>query len=345
MMDRIVIRIVLLIFLLFVGVALLYRVLHPFLGVILWGVTIGMVTFPLYERLEKWMHRNIAAVILVFAVFAVFAVPAAVFSVVLAQEAIVTAQKIHAAGGFEALLASSFPGSDTIRPLLDRIDIHGQVLPMLHGMTGKIAEHAAELLRGTVESAVRLFLMLFVLFVVYRDGRDMKSLLSDVLPLSKRVTGELFDTVERVVTGVFCGVFLTCVVQGIFGGIGFAIVGLPSPALCGAGMAVASLIPVVGTALFWVPGALYLYFAAGEHGHAFFLVAWGVGVMSLAADHLIKPYFISGRARISLVTTIFGGLGGLAAFGVFGIIAGPLLLALAQNLLYLYREERKQSQP
>lgn len=345
MTDRIVIRVVLSVVLLFVAGALLYKVLHPFLGVILWGVTIGMVTFPLYEQLEKRMRRNVAAGILVFAVFAVFAVPAAVFSVVLAQEAIRTTEKIHAAGGFEALLATPFPGSETLRPLLDRIDIHGQVLPLLHGMAGKIAEHAAELLRGTVESVVRLFLILFVLFVVYRDGRKMKNLLADVLPLSERVTTELFDTVERVVTGIFCGVFLTCVVQGIFGGIGFAIAGLPAPVLCGAGMAVASLIPVVGTALFWVPGALYLYFAAGDRGHALFLVAWGVVMMSLVADHLVKPYFISGRARISLITTIFGGLGGLAAFGVFGIIAGPLLLALAQNLLYLYREEKNQPQP
>jgi predicted PurR-regulated permease PerM len=341
MTDRSLLRSILLVSIFVLGAWLLYLVLRPFLGVIAWGVTIGMVTFPLYERLEKRMHRNIAAGILISTVFAVFALPVVFFSGVIAQEAMRTADKIHALGGVEAALTSPFPGSESLRPLLDRIDLHGQVIPKIQEMSGKLAGYAAEGLKGGAESAVSLFLMLLVLYVVYNNGKETKRLLADVLPFSERVTCEVFETVERVVIGVFCGVFLTCVVQGILGGIGWWIVGLPSPVLCGAGMVVASLIPVVGTALFWVPGALWLYFGAGDHGHALFLVGWGVLVMSLVADHLVKPYFISGRARISVVTTIFGGLGGLAAFGIFGIIAGPLLLALMQNLLSLYREQEK----
>ena len=133
------------------------------------------------------------------------------------------------------------------------------------------------------------------------------------------------------------GIVLTCIVQGILGGIGFAIAGVPSPVFFGAVMIVCAFIPLVGTALVWVPAALYLL-ATDHVGKGLFLVVWGVLVIS-SIDNFIRPFFISGKAKIPLLVILLGVLGGLATMGFLGVIVGPLLFAVSLELARVYRTD------
>jgi predicted PurR-regulated permease PerM len=101
-------------------------------------------------------------------------------------------------------------------------------------------------------------------------------------------------------------------------------------------MAFASVIPFVGTALVWIPGAAYLL-ATGHPWGALFLAVWGVAVVGMA-DNVVRPLLISGSAGVSLPLMALGALGGFAALGVPGVVVGPLAVSLAVALLEILRD-------
>jgi predicted PurR-regulated permease PerM len=132
------------------------------------------------------------------------------------------------------------------------------------------------------------------------------------------------------------GVILTCLVQGTLGGLGFWVAGLPSPFLFGTLMAICAPIPLIGTALVWLPGAIYLLMQ-GQMLHGLLLIAWGVLVVS-SIDNIIRPLFISGKAKLPILVIVFGVLGGIWAFGLSGVVAGPVILAIIMVFFDACRE-------
>jgi len=114
------------------------------------------------------------------------------------------------------------------------------------------------------------------------------------------------------------------------------MVRLPSPVVFGVLAAVAALLPLVGTALIWLPAAGVLV-AQGRLGAALFLAIWGVAVVS-SVDNFLRPLLISGRAQISTLPVFLGLLGGISAFGPIGIVLGPVVVALALALLRFAEE-------
>jgi predicted PurR-regulated permease PerM len=126
-------------------------------------------------------------------------------------------------------------------------------------------------------------------------------------------------------------------VQGALGGLGFWAAGLPSPFLFGTLMAICAPIPFVGTALIWAPGAIYLLIQ-GKTMAGLLLIAWGVVAVS-SIDNVIRPLFISGRAKLPILLIVFGVIGGLLAFGLAGVVAGPIILAVSLIFFEVYRAE------
>ncbi|HJR52018.1 MAG TPA: AI-2E family transporter, partial [Gemmatimonadales bacterium] len=171
----------------------------------------------------------------------------------------------------------------------------------------------------------------FVLFFFLRDGGQMVTGAVRLIPVTPERRDQLVETVAAVTRAVVFGSLLTALAQGVLVGLGFALVGLPSPVVFGAVAAVASLIPFVGTALVWVPAAIVLL-TQGRWIAALFLAAWSVAVVS-SADNVVRPFFISGRAQISTLPVFLGLLGGLGAFGPIGLVVGPVLMAVALALL------------
>jgi predicted PurR-regulated permease PerM len=137
---------------------------------------------------------------------------------------------------------------------------------------------------------------------------------------------------------IFRGSLLCALAQGLAGGVGWWIAGLPSPTLAGAAMAVLSLVPLGGTALVWIPGSLWLW-SAGRHGMAIFLFLWGAIMVSFVADNILKPLLIRGSEELSTLVVFLGVFGGLAVFGLLGIFIGPIVLVLATGLLEVVRRE------
>jgi predicted PurR-regulated permease PerM len=140
-----------------------------------------------------------------------------------------------------------------------------------------------------------------------------------------------------VTRAIVVGTSVTAFLEGVLIGAGFSIAGLPSPVVFGVLAALLSMLPVGGAALVWGPAVIWL-FIDGRWGYGIFMLAWGLLISGL--DNVLRPWLISGRARISALAVFIGVLGGISAFGTIGLIAGPVVLSLALALVEFAEESR-----
>jgi predicted PurR-regulated permease PerM len=175
--------------------------------------------------------------------------------------------------------------------------------------------------------------MLFALFFMLRDGDAMSRQLRALLPLPEPQADRLLrDTRDLVIASVGAGL-LVAAAQGAIGGVALWLLGFGAPVLWGVAMAFCSLIPIVGSALVWLPAALWLL-VSGETARGVILLLVGVFGISMA-DNILRPLLLSGRTAVSGLVVFFGLLGGVAAFGFIGLVIGPIVLVTTGSLLEL----------
>ena len=189
------------------------------------------------------------------------------------------------------------------------------------------AGDAAQLAGGIGRNLAKLVLVLVILFFFYRDGARMVSELRHVLArfIGPRAHGYLAAT-GTTTRAVVYGVLLTALVQGAFAGAGYWVAGLASPVTLGLLTALFALIPFA-TPLAWGSAGAWLLFQ-GETAAAIGVWLWGAAVVS-QIDNVLRPIFISSVGAIPFLLVLFGVLGGLLAFGLVGLFAGPIVLAVA----------------
>lgn len=327
--------------------ALVYFILAPFLPVLIWTAVLGIATFPLYRRLRKSLknRHTLAAALMTPAVLLLLAVPFAAVLLFVAVELDSLYESIQIRmleGNFPTLerlqeLPALAPVMEYLKPVMEdfRIDLAQTVTPALQNLVSAAVQQSQKLAKTLFSLALGSIVFFFSLFFLYRDGERLLPAFSALIPLPEERKDLLAETTRNILYAILYGVFLTAVVQGNLALVGYWIVGLPSPFLLGLITALAALVPLVGTALVWVPAAIYLLLS-GEPLKGVILLAWGALVVA-TADNFIRPYFICGRGRIHFLTVLLGILGGLAAFGVTGIVAGPIILALFLAVADIYR--------
>lgn len=330
--------------------AALFLILRPFLVPILWSTLLALLLFPARQALGRRLGGRYAltALLLTLLTTIVLVAPLPLLAVAFASQArdlFGRVQKLVADSGISGpgdvldipIVSRAIRWVEAVSPV-DAQQIHGWLVSGAQALLQGLVAVSGSFVLGTLNALVGLSIALFVLFFLLRDGDQMMASVVRLIPITPERRGQLVDHVAAVTRAVVFGSLLTALVQGVLVGIGFALVGLPSPVVFGAVAAVASLIPFVGTALVWVPavGALFLQ---GRWVAAIFLAAWSVAVVS-SADNVVRPLFISGRAQISTLPVFLGLIGGLSAFGPIGLVVGPVVVALTLALLRFAEEAR-----
>lgn len=322
--------------------ALVGTILRPFLPSLGWAGVIAVITFPIYRRLHHRLggRDNIAAGVMTAAMIFALILPLTGAVFILSREATLAYHYLEQLGpeGLSQLYAPLTSHKlvvttmNQLRPFLGDIpdDLASSLLPAAKQLAGTMVGYSTTLVKNVVAQFFKIFFMVITLFFCYRDGERLNHRCWALLPVQPEYRLIVEKTVERVFSAVIFGIFLTCVVQGFLGGIGFWVAGLPSPILFGALMTVTAFVPLVGTALVWLPGGLYLLFQ-GKLLAGCGLLLWG-GLVVGTVDNLIRPMFISGKAHLPILVVAIGALGGLLAFGLIGVVLGPLALALPLEL-------------
>jgi predicted PurR-regulated permease PerM len=206
----------------------------------------------------------------------------------------------------------------------------------------------AEILAATTASAtLGLFFATLTMYFILRDWTRLSERAQILLPLRPDYTRALFDEFRRVGRSTFLGTLVTGVAQGVLATIGYALASVPEAFFFGAITAVASLIPAVGTMLVWVPAGIVLIVT--DHAvRGTFLLAWGLCVVVGVSDYVIRPRLVGSESATPALVTFAALFGGVEAFGLKGLILGPVLMSLAIAVLRLYGHEaelRRQPTP
>jgi len=190
---------------------------------------------------------------------------------------------------------------------------------------------------GATSAALNLVIAFFGLYYMLRSGPGIWSAVRGYIPFSARTADALKDRFFGVTQATLLGTTLVAVAQGTLIGIGFAIVDLPNPLFWGTVTAFASVLPVLGSGLIWLPGSLVLL-AQNRYGAAAILLAIGGGLAS-NVDNLIRPLVYKRVSNIHPMITLVGAFAGVRYFGLLGLLLGPLAIAYLFELLRFYREE------
>ena len=322
---------------------LCWQLVHPFLTPIAWALALAVVAHPLHGWLARRIeHPGIAAGVAVFLIAVVLVALATFVGHSVVKEAVAGAQTIQAgldSGQWQAQLEANPRLGGALTAWEQQANLAGQI----HGMAGEIGKRLSQVVTGSVWVIVRLLLTLFVLFYLFRDHRTALGTLRSLVPLSERETDEVFTRVADTIHATIFGTLVVAAVQGALGGLMFWWLGLPAPILWGAVMALLAIVPVLGAFVVWVPAAIFLA-ATGQWGKAAILAVWG-GVVVALIDNLLYPILVGKRLRLHTVPVFFAIVGGLAIFGAAGIILGPVILALTNAILEIWRRRTAHGRP
>jgi predicted PurR-regulated permease PerM len=203
--------------------------------------------------------------------------------------------------------------------------------------TQKLASNLPLLLTGTANFLTNLILMFFVLYYMLVHGVEMEKYMNDFIPLKARNRAMLSTETNVMIKANAIGIPLLAIIQGLVGMLGYAIFGVGEFGLWGFLTGVASLIPIVGTGLIWVPLMVYL-FAIGHIWQGVGLAIYSLVILT-NIDYAARITVLRKIGNVHPIITIFGVIVGLSMFGFLGLVFGPLLITYFIVLIRIYRNE------
>lgn len=298
---------------------IIFKQLTPFLGGLLGALTIYiLVRKQMYHLTTKRkMRRSLAATLITTEAILCFLVPLALvvwLAVVNLQHINLDPQAIIApfeqvAEVIQEKTGYNIMGRDTIAYVISYIPRIGQAV-----------------MGGISSFIINMFVLVFVLYFMLIGGKKMELSINDILPFNDTNTNNIMLEINMIVRSNAIGIPLLAIIQGAVGMLGYWIFGAPNILFSGFLTGIASVLPMIGTALVWIPISVYMALM-GNWFHAIGLAIYGAVVIS-QSDNLIRFIIQKKMADIHPLITIFGVVIGVPLFGFMGVIFGPLILSL-----------------
>lgn len=331
--------------LLFFSLYLLYLILSPFIDTIILAMVLAAMAAPLYHRLEPRFggRRNLAGLVTVLFVVVCILLPVMLFLTGLVSQGVQTAGRVtvwvketDVIGLLkEKELHPYLVWLDEQLPFigLEKVDYQAFAVNVSQAVGQFLLRLGTNFLGNLAWVLFHFLIMCVALFYLVRDGRWMIARLMFLLPMRADQTGAIITSLRQISRAVLLGGLLVALAQGVIGGIGLALVGIPG-FFWGTMMGFTSLVPVLGTSLVWVPATAYLLFT-GQWGSAIFLAAWCV-LLVTNIDTFLRPYLMRDAAGVSIFYIFLAVFGGIKFFGPIGLIYGPLIMTLVMAMLKIY---------
>lgn len=324
------------ILLLVVATGLFGWILWPLYSAVLWGMVIAILFAPLNRGLNRafGFRRNLAALMSVTIIVLMVLLPMSLLGAALAREAAGMYTKIES-GNLDLLktmreLLAARP--DWLGDLLSRFgvgnlaDIQQRLSAALLRGSQYLAGQALDIGQSTFDFTVNLFVMVYLLFFLLRDGDLLAARIRRATPLGVDHQTRLLDKFTVVIRATVKGNMLIALIQGALGGLAFYVLGISGALMWAVVMAFLSLLPAVGAGIVWLPMALYLI-ASGSVWHGVGLIVWGMLVIGMV-DNFLRPILVGKDTRMPDYVVLISTLGGLEVFGLNGFVIGPVIAAM-----------------
>jgi predicted PurR-regulated permease PerM len=196
---------------------------------------------------------------------------------------------------------------------------------------GYIVTYVQEFFSSIPSGAFNLFVVLFITYYLLVHHKTIFLTINEYLPLSLTRQNFLLKSIEKNLRVLFKGYFLTGIIQTLVALVGYLIFGVENILIVVFLTFLTSLIPYLGTPLVWVPIAFY-YILSGDIFNGAGLLIYGMFVISMV-DNFARPILMSDKDTIAPPLVFIGFMGGLIAFGIEGIILGPIIISITSILL------------
>jgi predicted PurR-regulated permease PerM len=171
------------------------------------------------------------------------------------------------------------------------------------------------------------------------------------MPVSKMKSAKMIHEVSSTMEVVFYSIIVTAIFEGFLFGVMAGYFGF-NGVLFGIIYGFASLIPIVGGVLVWLPLALYAW-GKMDVQTALFITGYSVIVISVFADTLVKPIIIKvikenllkSTIEINEIVIFFSILAGMSTYGFWGMILGPAITSflIAITKVYIDYNDKEQN--
>lgn len=319
---------------------LTFMIIEPFLSPLAWAIVLAIIFYPFYVLVLKYLKiKQVASLVTVIVILVVLLGPFSYFSFMLVNEIKDLAQHLEA-GHYNV---KDILGHPKVSWLLEQIrsfppfkdlDVQALLLQTFANIRAGILNVVTIGAKNIIQIVVEFFIMLFTVFFLIKDGPDFTRKIKGYLPFSQPQKDRLEKQIKDMVISTIYGGVVVAMVQGLIGGIAFWALGISSYVLWGSAMFMTSFVPAVGTMVIWGPAAIY-FFVKGDIVRGIVLTLIGALIIS-SVDNILKPIIISGRVQMHTILIFFSVLGGIAFFGLIGLVMGPLTVALFISVLDIF---------
>jgi predicted PurR-regulated permease PerM len=326
-----------------------WRTIEPIWVPLLLGMVIAVGAHPLHEKLLRKLGRRrtggvafiltglVMVVALALLAFLVFVVGNRLFAI---AKSMAARYQNRGPAGLLGRDVTVLLGRLGIRPdnIQDRItDAANSLADLLgHGATGIVA---------SLFSAIFIFIFTAITsYYLLREGRGGTSWLVEMVPLPNGQVEEIVKDVRDVTRAMLMSTGLMSLYQAVTSGIGYWVLGVDSPIVWASLTGIASILPALGTALVWFPIAIVLM-ATGHLYKGIGVMLWGGLVVVFVADYLLRPKLVGTRIKMNDLLVFVAIFGGIEAFGILGLVLGPIAVAVLLSLLRIYQREYRPEGP
>lgn len=333
--------ILLLLFMALMGFILM---IHEFLIALILAAIFSGLLYPFYRKLFYYLKNRsalAAGTTLIITAFA-FGLPLAGFTGMVTNEAIQITKKarpiVKEAFDNNLSLSEQLPDWLPFREKLEpfRETIVKKASEATSAMGSWLVSSLSSATKGTVGFFISLFIMFYAMFYFLIHGPQLLRTLASLLPLSEEDRTEVMRRGLTVTRASLKGIMIVGLVEGILVGLALWMAGIEGSAFWGSVVFLLAAIPGLGASLIWLPAAAYLLFT-GSTGWGIGLVVWGVLVVGLV-DNLLRPWIVGNDAKLPDLVILISILGGILSFGPLGIIIGPVIAALLDTILNIYKK-------
>ncbi|WP_321311078.1 AI-2E family transporter [Halarcobacter sp.] len=333
---------------------LLFTVLMGFIGMIkeflialVLAAIFAGILYPFYNKILLYVKNKsalAASTVLIISILAV-GLPLTILTGMVTNEAIQFSEKTTPI--VKEILDEKFSLSEQLPswiPLQDKFDsINETLLKKASDATSTIGSWLVSSLssatKGTAGFLMSLFIMFYAIFYFLINGQKLLDSLSSLVPLSKNDYEELMNRGLMVTKASLKGIIIIGFIQGLLISLSFWVIGLNGPVFWGSVVFLLSAVPGLGAPIVWLPAVIYLLIT-GSIGWGIALAIWGIIVVGLV-DNLLRPWIVGNDAKLPDLVILVSILGGIITFGPVGIILGPVIAALLDTVLNIYKKSFK----
>jgi len=323
------------VFVLLALVVLSFFLLKPLLISIILGIILAFIFLPLYNLTFKiFKSRNFSALLMCILLIVIIVLPFWYLTPIVINQSVkfyMASQQMDLISTFKNIFPAFFQSEQF------SAEIGSALQSFITKTTNSLMNSFSKFILNFPNILLQLLVVFFTFFFVLKDSQGLIDYIKSLLPFSKEVEKKLFTSTKNITMSILYGQVVTGIFQGLIAGLGFFIFKVPNALLFTVLVTLAGILPLIGTALVWVPIAIY-FLIAGNTFSAIGIIIFGL--ISTIIENLLKPIWVSRLTKVNSSIILIGMIGGLFLFGIMGIILGPLILAYLLIVLEIYRNKK-----